>query len=107
MTANVVEAKNAEQLAAFRGEILAAIDSLRSLVLDVTGIAFDMAVQTNGTYQYAQMDEKNNYVVDEQGNAVMVSLPQISRKKGRLLTFADQSAYTAPDEPQEGQPQGE
>jgi hypothetical protein len=105
MTANVMEAKTAAQIEALRGELLGAIDHAKSQLADMLAIAFDMAVQTNGTYQYAQMDDKNNYVVDDQGNPVMVSLPQISRKKGRLLSFADQSAYTAPDE--EGQAQGE
>ena len=107
MIGNLVEVKVSQQLEALRGELLAAVDNCRSQLLDATAIAFDMAVQTTGTYQYARQNQKGDYEVDEQGNAVYDQLPLVSKKKGRLLSFADGSAYTAANEDENGQPQGE
>jgi len=105
MIGNIVDAKVSERLAEQRGEIVAAVDRALALLLEGMNNHFDMAVQTQGTYQYPRTDEKGDYVVDDQGNQVYDPLPLVSRKKGGILSFTDGSAYTAPDE--DGQPQGE
>ena len=83
---------------------LAAIADSKETLLSAITIFADLSAQTAGTYQYPDVDENGNMLVNEEGTAVMRPLPQVSAKPSKMLAFIDGSAYEAEEE---AQPEGE
>ena len=75
--------------------------------VDSVTILHDMMVQTEGTMTYPATDEDDNEYVDEDGNLVMESLPELSNKPSKILSYIDGTANDEEEEYEEGEGQGE
>lgn len=85
------------ELVELRGEVKelnAQIADLKTTFLDGLTVFHDIWAQTAGSAQFPKEDEEGNVVVDEDGNEVMESCPELFPKPSKILAYIDGTAFT-------------
>jgi hypothetical protein len=84
-------------------ELSLKIDHGATTTKEAITVLHDIASQTGGTFSIKQVDQDNNYVVDENGAFVLEPCPQLFAHPSKIFAYVEGTAF----QPIEGAPAGE